>query len=160
MKHESLSTGGLTRHLIIPEIFLQIAGVAMAAGMRAFSAPVITGKLLDGRKGSTRKINSILTAFAILELAGDKMPFAPDRTNFLGLAARSVSGGWCGARLSRAAGYGNAPGLVTGAVIAVASAFGSYYSRKYIAATTKISDPVLGLAEDGLVTALGCALII
>lgn len=89
------------------------------------------------------------------ELAGDKMKSAPDRTVFLGLAARIASAGIAGAALAP---RGREP---AGAAVAVAAAVPLAYvtlaARKR--AMAGIGQTRSGLVEDALVLAAGAAVM-
>jgi len=89
------------------------------------------------------------------ELLGDKMKSAPDRTVFLGLAARVMSAGIAGAALAP-------EGLEkAGAAVAVATAVPLAYltlsGRKQ--AMARIGQTRSGLIEDALIVAAGIAIV-
>jgi len=89
------------------------------------------------------------------ELFGDKMKTAPDRTVFLGLAARVMSAGIAGAALAP---RGREP---AGAAVAIATAVPLAYltltGRKR--AMARIGQTRSGLIEDALVLAAGAAIV-
>lgn len=89
------------------------------------------------------------------ELFGDKMKTAPDRTVFLGLAARVMSAGIAGAALAP---RGREP---AGAAVAIATAVPLAYltltGRKR--AMARIGQTRSGLIEDALVVAAGAAIV-
>lgn len=89
------------------------------------------------------------------ELLGDKMKTAPDRTVFLGLAARVASAGIAGAALAP---QGREK---QGAAVAVATAVPLAYltlsARKQ--AMARIGQTKSGLIEDALIVAAGAAIV-
>ncbi|CAN5128116.1 DUF4126 family protein [soil metagenome] len=94
-------------------------------------------------------------AMGVLELFGDKMKTAPDRTVFLGLLARVMSAGIAGAALAP---RGREK---TGAVLAIGTAVPLAYlglaGRKR--AMARIGQTESGLIEDALVVAAGAAVV-
>lgn len=81
----------------------------------------------------------------------------PSRTDPGPLGARAVSGGVCGAAVFLAAGERAEVGAALGAASAVASAFLLMNLRRVIGKALKLPDPVVALAEDGLVFGIGAA---
>ena len=67
-------------------------------------------------------------ALAALEIAGDKMKTAPDRTVFLGLLARTITSGFAGATLAPP--KRQLAGAALGIAAAIASAYPSLAARK------------------------------
>ncbi|HEY5799062.1 MAG TPA: hypothetical protein VIT92_02520 [Burkholderiaceae bacterium] len=94
-------------------------------------------------------------AMGALELAGDKMKSAPDRTVFLGLLARVLSAGIAGAALAPR-GRERA-----GAAVAVATAVPLAYATLAVRkqAMTKMGQTRSGLIEDLLIVAAGAAIV-
>lgn len=94
-------------------------------------------------------------AMGVGELFGDKMKSAPDRTVFLGLAARIMSAGIAGAALAPR-GEEQA-----GAAVAIATAVPLAYltlaGRKQ--AMARIGQTRSGLIEDALIVAAGAAIV-
>lgn len=122
-------------------------GLGLAGGMRAF-VPAATIALRDHRPKSRLLRMSIVTVSAV-ELAADKLPSTPSRTEPEGLGARAaVSGavGWSCA--------GPIGGLLAGAT-AIGSAFAMHAVRRDAGRQTGLPDPIFGVIED--LVALGIA---
>lgn len=94
-------------------------------------------------------------AMGVGELFGDKMKSAPDRTVFLGLAARVASAGIAGAALAPR-GEEQA-----GAAVAVATAVPLAYATLAVRkqAMARIGQTRSGLIEDALIVAAGAAIV-
>ncbi len=148
----------------------QVVGLGVVAGMRSASAPAIAShilnrhrskKLADSHLGFVQSdtVAAISKVFAVGELIGDKLPYAPDRIAPAGLIFRCISGGLSGAAVSKAKGNNAILGAAIGSAAALASTFGSYFLRKTIVKKTEISDPVIGGCEDALVIVAGLAII-
>ena len=138
------------------------------AGMRTASAPAFTSHyfashpslFLDASplKGLGRTTTAnVLKFMAGGELIADKLPQAPPRTDPAPLSARIVSGGVCGAAVFLAEGEKAEIGAALGAASAVASAFLFMNLRRMIGKAAKLPDPVVALAEDGLMLGIGAA---
>ena len=116
-----------------------------ATGLRTFSGP---GALaLHGRLGG-RRGRPLLIAAAVGELAFDKVPGVPARTEPSGLAARLASSAVSGHRV---AGPGGA--ALAGAA-AAGSAFAGLRARTMLDKSLPVSDPVIGAAEDAIALCL------
>lgn len=86
-------------------------------------------------------------AMAAAEIAGDKMKTAPDRTVFLGLLARTITGGFAGAALAPP--RRQLEGAVLGIGAAVASSYCGLAARKW--AMRRWGQTATGFAEDAIV---------
>ncbi|GGB40751.1 DUF4126 domain-containing protein [Sphingomonas metalli] len=93
-------------------------------------------------------------ALAALEMVGDKMKTAPDRTVLPGLLARSITGGFAGATLApaRRAWAGAALGIGG----AIASSYAGLAARKW--AMRRWGQTATGFGEDALVLAAANAI--
>ncbi len=148
------------------------AGIGVIAGLRAFTPAAIVSQaarhnLIRMRKSPLRKLRSavptgIVTALAVGELVGDKVPFVPNRIEAGPLAARVVSGALCGAVLCGAPLRSGAKAIGLGALLgglgAVAGSFGGYHLRRQIVMNTEIPDAAVAVVEDML--AIGGAIAI
>lgn len=94
-------------------------------------------------------------ALAALEVAGDKMKSAPDRTVFLGLLARTITAGFSGAAL--APGKRPLAGATLAIGAAVASSFAGLAARKW--AMRRWGQTATGFAEDAIMLAAGSAIV-
>jgi uncharacterized membrane protein len=80
-------------------------------------------------------------------MAGDKMKTPPDRTVFLGLLARSITGGFAGATL--AAPKRQLAGAALGVGAAIASSYAGLAARKW--AMRRWGQTATGFAEEAIV---------
>jgi uncharacterized membrane protein len=134
-----------------------VASCRSMTPMAAIAAARISGRDTSGRllllDHPLFKFGAL--AMGVGELFGDKMKSAPDRTVFLGLAARTASAGIAGAAL--------APGgkEKTGAAIAISTAVPLAYVT--LAARKKAMEEMgqtrSGLIEDTLIVAIGAAVV-
>lgn len=85
------------------------------------------------------------------ELAADKVPGIPARTEPGPLVARALSGGAAGYALSVLHGKSKGRGAILGAMAAVAAAFGAYHARRAVVEWLRVPDPLVALLEDTLV---------
>ncbi|WP_448951402.1 DUF4126 domain-containing protein [Labrys neptuniae] len=116
--------------------------IGAVAGLRTFTAPAavswaaylcwlrLDGPALDflGYYLSAY----FLTALAVLELVGDKLPSTPSRTLLMPFSARLVSGALCGAAIGIAGGSWLF-GLVAGVIGAIVGTLGGHEVRRRLA---------------------------
>jgi uncharacterized membrane protein len=93
-------------------------------------------------------------ALAVGEIAGDKMPSAPDRTVLAGLAARMVTGAVSAAALAR---ENKMLAGVLGAGVAVAASYPTFHARKR--ALRGYGQTATGFVEDAAVLGSAIALV-
>ncbi len=100
-----------------------------------------------------------LTALAIAELIGDKLPNTPARTMPVPLIARTLSGGLCGAAVASAAKASPTRGALLGSLAAVAGTFLGYHAR--LAAHTQLKSPDLltAVLEDALTISISTKVV-
>ena len=91
---------------------------------------------------------------AAAEMAGDKMKSAPDRTVFLGLLARTITGGFAGAALAPP--KRQLAGAALGIGAAITSSYGGLAARKW--AMRRWGQTATGFAEDAVVFAAANAI--
>lgn len=89
-----------------------------------------------------------------LEMAGDKMKTAPDRTVFLGLLARTISAGFAGATLAPP--KRQLTGAAVGIGAAIASSYAGLAARKW--AMRRWGQTATGFVEDAIVLAAANAI--
>jgi uncharacterized membrane protein len=137
-----------------------IGAVASARSMTPMASIAVARLLGHPTPGRLILLDSPLFTFGALamgagELFGDKMKTAPDRTVFLGLAARVASAGIAGAALAP---RGREQ---VGALIAIATAVPLAYltlaGRKR--AMARMGQTQSGLIEDALIVAAGAAVV-
>ncbi|MFC0198825.1 hypothetical protein [Paracoccus rhizosphaerae] len=93
-------------------------------------------------------------AMAAAEMAGDKMKTAPDRTVFLGLLARTITGGFAGAALAPA--ERQLAGAALGIGAAIASSYCGLAAREW--AIARYGQTTSGFVEDAVVLAAATAI--
>jgi hypothetical protein len=113
--------------------------------MRTFGA--WTGLALRGRVPD-RRLRAALLVAAAGEMAGDKSPWIPPRSDPAALVGRVISGALAG-RL-----VGGVQGARVGAATAAASTYASERARALLGERLGLPDPVLAAAEDALVVGL------
>jgi hypothetical protein len=116
--------------------------------MRTFGA--WTGLALRGRVPD-RRLRAALLVAAAGEMAGDKSPWIPPRSDPAALAGRVISGALAG-RL-----VGGVQGARVGAATAAATTYASERARALLGDRLGLPDPVLAAAEDALVVGLATA---
>ncbi len=133
--------------------------------MRAMSAPALMSYRATrnprGFKGpvfsrlASRWVSSALVLAAVGEMVADKLPFLPNRIDPLPLLGRAQWGGFAGAAAFAEAERSALVGAAIAGVAAVASAFAWFNVRRMATQTLGLPDPVVALAEDAVVLALG-----
>jgi uncharacterized membrane protein len=132
-----------------------VAGQRSMAPLSLLAGTAAQGRLDDDWFGGKLMQRPLFQAggvgVAALEMAGDKMKTAPDRTVFLGLLARAVTSSFAGAALApkgqRAA----------GAALATATAIGSSFIGLSLRkrAMARYGQTASGFVEDAAVLAAG-----
>jgi len=143
---------------LLPSVL--IGAVASARSMTPMAA--IAGARLAGERtpGKLVLLDHPLFKFGgllmgVLELFGDKMKSAPDRTVFLGLLARVSSAGIAGAALAPRGRERVGAALAVGTAIPLA--YVGLAGRKK--AMARIGQTKSGLIEDALIVAAGAAVV-
>lgn len=112
---------------------------------------------------SSTPILIVIVALAIGELIGDKLSFAPNRTAWLGLSGRVISGAICGAALIASLSGNSLIGMFAGTSLGITGAmtgtFSGFYARTRIASSTGTRDLYIALAEDLLAIAIAILVI-
>lgn len=138
-------------------------GIGFVGGMRSMSAcaalswAASQGRTRDGLIPGSPSARAITTAAALAEMAGDKMPFAPDRRippSFALRLAIGAVGGWT------LAGRGASPrtGAIAGVAGAVAGTLLGRAARGPDSRTT--NGRYKGLAEDAVAGGLATAVVL
>ncbi len=131
--------------------WLRALGLAAITGSRTSLGPA----LVFGDRG--RRARAGTRAFAAMELLGDKVPGAPNRTAPLGLAFRIASAAAVVRAVMRRRGRGPGP-LALGAAAAVAGAFLGLTLRRALTRRLgggRVSNMVAGAIEDAALIAVG-----
>jgi uncharacterized membrane protein len=126
------------------DTYFRSAGIGAASGLRTFSGPAAT--LAAAGSAWT----GIALFVAASELIFDKLPITPSRLRPVGLAARVVSGGACGAALADRADGSRIIGALCGATTAVASAYTGHAIRRYLTQKIGWNDLAVALVEDSI----------
>lgn len=144
-------------------------GIGVVAGLRALTAPAAVAwgahlgwlKLHDSPLAFMASIWAVVlfSALAILELVGDLLPRTPSRITPAPLAARIISGGFCGACLCVSANQSLFMGAALGAIGAVTGAFGGYELRKRLVINLKVKDIFIATPEDLIAIGLAWFLV-
>ncbi|MCC9135244.1 DUF4126 family protein [Pontibacter silvestris] len=153
----------------IPDHYLKALSIGAVAGMRSLAAPAMLSNALvqsssSALEGSPLKymqysnVASILKVISAAEMAGDKVPSAPDRIMPSALSIRGLSGAFVGAVVFKAKNDAFWKGALVGATGAVAASYAAFYIRKYLTQKTGVADPVFGAIEDALVVKAGASL--
>lgn len=115
--------------------------------MRTFAGPA----MLAAHGRITGKPRIVVLLAAAGELAADKSPKAPDRTDVPAVVGRTLAAAYTGREIAAA------PGATAGALSAVAGSYAWWRARGLVVGTTGLPDPVVAIGEDLL--AMGFAAI-
>ena len=141
-------------------------GVGFAAGLRSLTPPAVVAWAahlgwLNLNNSPLAFMGSIITAvifslLALLELFLDLQPNTPKRTAPVGLVARILTGGLCGACLCAAGNQSLIIGAILGAVGGIIGAFAGYEIRRRLVAALHVKDIFVALLEDLVTIGLAC----
>lgn len=149
-------------------VYAGAAVLGAVAGMRTMAArPVVTRLLHDGvpvRDDEFGFLSRPVTGYAALALAAaqvaaDKLPFMPKRTEEESLAARAMSGATSGAAICSAKKRQPAVGALLGALGAAASSYLISLLRRRRADDVDIPAPLIAIVEDALAAGAGILVI-
>ena len=144
-------------------------GIGVVAGLRSLTAPAVVA--WAAHLGWINLHNSplsfmgskwtvgIFTVLALVELVADQLPGTPARTAPVGLSARIVTGGLCGACLAVAGGATLLVGAVAGAIGGIAGAFAGYRTRVGLVRSLRVPDVAVAVPEDIVAIGLGLFLV-
>jgi uncharacterized membrane protein len=149
-------------------VILIATAIGFVAGLRAFTPLALVSWLanwgwmpLAGSHlaflGTTAGAITV-SVIALAELAADKWPKTPKRTEAGPLTARIVTGAMCAVAVFNAAGESLVLGIVCGAVGSVAGAFAGYHIRRALVSRLRVPDFIVALAED--IVAIGGSLLL
>ena len=154
----------MTASLVLVLAFL----IGALAGLRSLTAPAVVAFAAHqgwmnlrntalSFMGSTAAL-AIFALLALGELVADKLPSTPSRTAPLGLGARIVTGGLCGACVALAGSQSLILGAVLGIVGGLAGTYGGYQARTGLVKALRVPDFMIAVIED--VVAIGGSLLI
>ena len=98
----------------------------------------------------------VLSLLALAELVADKLPQTPSRTAPVGLIARLVTGGLCGACVAAGGASSALIGALLGGVGGIVGGFAGYQARTRLVKALGMPDMVIALLED--IVAIGGSL--
>jgi uncharacterized membrane protein len=151
-----------------PHVLLLVFLIGVVTGLRSLAGPAVTS--WAARFGWLSLIGTpmhfmssiitvtIFTLLAVVELILDQLPSTPARTAPVGLSARVVMGGLCGATVAVAGGESIALGIVLGILGAIVGTYGGYQVRTRSVKALGVPDVVIAIAED--IVAVGGGLLI
>jgi uncharacterized membrane protein len=150
-----------------PHVVLFVFLTGVVTGLRSLTGPAVTSWAahlgwLSLIGTPMRFMSSIITVtiftlLAVVELAADQLPSTPARTAPVGLSARVLMGGLCGATVGVAGGESIAMGIVVGVLGGIAGAYGGYYARTRAVKALGVPDVVIAVIED--IVAIGGGLL-
>jgi uncharacterized membrane protein len=151
------------------EVLLLAFMIGVVSGLRSFTAPAIVSWAayrgwfhLSGTHFSfMSSIAAVIILFllAIGELIADPLPSTPSRTRPIGLIARIILGGLCGAILATVGGQSPSFGSLLGAAGGVAGAFAGRSLRVGLVQRLKVRDFIIALLEDAVAIAGGFLIV-
>jgi uncharacterized membrane protein len=142
--------------------------IGLFGGLRSMTAPAVTAWAvylgwikLDWPLAFIGTLTSVVifTLLAIAELIVDKLPSTPSRTEPMGLIARVLAGGLCGACVAASGGFNAILGGALGAIGGIAGCFAGYQARVRSVKALGVNDLPVAIVED-LVAIGGCLLAV
>lgn len=146
---------------LLEKPFRGALGFGAVAGMRTMLAPAALGwaarqNRVPGLESTpfaplgSRPVSSALYLFSLGELLADKTPNIVSRLAPQAILGRAASGALTGAALFASSGCRKTSGAALGGSAALLSAYVFYHLRRKAGESTGVSDPLLGLFEDGV----------
>lgn len=144
--------------------------VGSIAGIRSMAAPALVSHTMAHtqhqplaspvlRFMSRTSVANILKMAAAAEVAGDKLPGMPDRTDTPLLIARALSGAFSAAVLYRFSGFNTWKGAIMGGLAAIAATYAIVSFRKSLSEGVGLPNKLVGAAEDAIVAGSSAALV-
>jgi uncharacterized membrane protein len=142
-------------------------GIGVITGLRSMTAPTAVSWAAH-RQGldleelaflGSAPAPYLLTALALAELVGDKLPKTPSRKSPGPFAARVVLGALSGAALCAAAKRFSVAGALLGGLGAVAGTLGGYEARTRLVKALNAPDLEIALLEDAVALGGGVFLV-
>jgi uncharacterized membrane protein len=150
-------------------VLLLAFGIGVVTGLRSMTAPAIVAWAaylgwihLSGSHlafMSSIWAVGVLTLGALGEFVADQLPNTPARTAPVGLGARILVGLLAGACLGIAGGVSLWLAALSGAIGAIAGAFGGYQARVGLVRALHVPDVVIAIPEDLVAIGLGLVLV-
>lgn len=144
------------------KFLLQAIGAGIIAAMRAASAPALVNTYLmrnfsqadlpqPAQALRSPRLSPLLELMALGELAADKLPFLPNRTDPPSLIGRTFSGALAGAALGAARHQRREWGAIVGGLSAALASFVLLHLRLSLGRNTSLPDPLVGALEDSVI---------
>ncbi len=136
--------------------FTRAVILGAVSGLRAMLAPALYSYKLsmDSPHQDTilarPEATQVLQAAAVGELAADKMPFMPARTNRVALTGHVLMGGLVGYTAYQEEGEPAPAGAVVGAMAALGASILGYYIRKAAVKGAGVPDLAAAIVEDAV----------
>lgn len=150
-------------------LVLLAIGIGIVAGLRSMTAPALVswGAYLGwlNLHGSPLSFMAspiavgIFTLGAIGELIADKLPNTPARTAPVGLIARLITGGLCGACIYAAGAATPIAGAILGIIGALIGTFAGYHLRRALVSSLKVKDVMIAIPEDIIAIVLAYVIV-
>lgn len=131
--------------------------IGVFGGLRSMTAPAVTAWAvylgwikLDWPLAFIGTLTSVVifTVLAVGELIVDKLPNTPSRTEPVGLMARIVAGGLCGACVAAGGGFNAILGGALGAIGGIVGCFAGYQARVRSRKALGVKDMPVAIGED------------
>ncbi len=150
-------------------VLILAVGIGIVAGLRSLTAPALVcwaahlGWMnLQGTPlafmGSAVAVG-IFTVLAIVELVADTLPKTPPRTAAVGLIARIIMGGLCGACIYAAGAATPIVGAVMGIIGALIGTYAGYHTRRALVNGLKVKDIFIAIPEDIIAIVLAYCIV-
>lgn len=130
------------------DILLRGLGIGAVAGLRSMAAPAAVLAGADSHWTGPARLA------AVGELVVDKLPRTPARLMPASLVVRVLSGALCGRAIAKRTETSLLLGTLAGGVGALATSYGGYYARQYLAKVKNVPDFPIALVEDALAIGL------
>jgi len=150
-------------------LYLGCFSIGVIAGLRSLTAPALVSWAahlgwLDLSRSwlsflGSRTATIILSLLALAELAADKLPKTPKRTNLVPLVFRAITGGFSSMAICASAHQSPIIGTFVGVLGSIAGAFAGYEIRHRLVEAFGLPDFGVAVAED-LVAVGGAFLIV
>ena len=134
--------------------------IGLICGLRSLTGPAVISlaahwKWIDLQHSALSFLGTTAAVFisiaaALIEIIVDKLPNTPRRTEALGLIARLLFGGLCGAAICAARDQSMVIGAVLGGAGGLIGAFAGYQARTRLVRALGAADLVVALIEDAV----------
>ena len=143
--------------------------IGLICGLRSLTGPAVVTlaahwKWIDLHNSALSFLGTTAAVFisiaaALIEMIVDKLPNTPKRTEALGLIARLLFGGLCGAAICAARDQSMVIGAVLGGAGGLIGAFAGYQARTRLVRALGVPDLVIALIEDAVAIGSGFLIV-